>query len=433
MKAAVLLLGVVLPIRGQVEVGITGGVPLTRFVLNNQGITSAARRYTVGPSVELHIRGPVGIEASALYKRFGFNTVSASFPFRGGPITESIVSHTTGNSWEFPIFAKAHLRLPWGLNGFVSAGLSIRRLTGITEVGQQTTYPIFPPATTVQITDYKTDSPVGMDRRTSVGAAIGAGFQFRAGPLHLAPEFRVTRWDSERTSTISAATRLDRTQAEVLLTLASAVPSGRETPPARIACCFEFGLLTGLSLLTANDVRAAAPGAPTNVDSPARRFAMGALLDWRFHDRLSLEGSFVVRPFGYSDATVAPNISTVTETISGYSWEVPLLLKWRAARIRSANFVIGAGPAIWRGSNGEFVSAFSNSAYKSTSGFSFTSASSFGATVSGAAELSVGRVRLRPELRYSWFERPLYDFYYVRTRQDSLMLIFAVTQTTRRK
>jgi hypothetical protein len=108
-------------------------------------------------------------------------------------------------------------------------------------------------------------------------------------------------------------------------------------------------------------------------------------------------------------------------------------LKWRAARIRSANFVIGAGPAIWRGSNGEFVSAFSNSAYKSTSGFSFTSASSFGATVSGAAELSVGRVRLRPELRYSWFERPLYDFYYVRTRQDSLMLIFAVTQTTRRK
>ncbi|HEX4592906.1 MAG TPA: hypothetical protein VH157_01460 [Bryobacteraceae bacterium] len=115
---------------------------------------------------------------------------------------------------------------------------------------------------------------------------------------------------------------------------------------------------------------------------------MGALLYWRFHDRLSLEASFVVRAFGHTDATVAPNISTTSESVSGYSWEVPLLL---------------------------------------------ISGSAIGATVSGGVELKAGQVRLRPELRYSWFERPLYDFCYVKPRQDSFTLIFAVSQITRRR
>jgi hypothetical protein len=88
---------------------------------------------------------------------------------------------------------------------------------------------------------------------------------------------------------------------------------------------------------------------------------MGALLDWRFHDRLSLEASFVVRASGQTDATVAPNIPTTSESVSAYSWEVPLLPKRRAARIGSANFAIGAGPSMLRGSNGEWTSTSSNS------------------------------------------------------------------------
>jgi hypothetical protein len=272
-----------------------------------------------------------------------------------------------------------------------------------------------------------------MDRRTSVGAAVGAGLEFATGPLRFAPEFRVTRWDSELASSMPAATRLERTQAELLLTVASAVPAGRETRPGHIPCCFEFGLLTGLSLLPSSDVRAATPGAPTNIDTPAHRFAMGAVLDWRFPNRLSLEASFVVRPFGHTDATVAPNVSTYSETVSGYSWEVPLLLKWRAARIGPANFVIGAGPSMLRGSNGEIFSTFANNVYKSTGSGALGFGSAIGATVSGGIELRAGPVRLRPELRYSWFDRPLYDFYYVKPRQDSLTLIFVVSQITRRK
>ena len=428
-----LMLGV-LQLQAQVEVGVTGGVPLTPFILNSETgnrfgfsqVLSAPRRYTVGPYFEFHVHGPLGIETSALYKRFGFDTVAqSSFPY--GPVTDAIASRAIGNSWEFPVLGKVHLRLFPRLNGFVSAGPSIRRLTGVTEIGEHTTY--YPQPKT---TAYRTDSPAGMDRRTSVGAALGAGFEFAMGPLRLSPEFRITRWDSERTSSGPAASRLGRTQAEVLLTLASTIPPGRETPPAHIPCCFEFGLLTGLSLLPASDVRPAQPGSPTRIDVPTHRYAMGALLDWRFHSRLSLEASFVTRPFGHTDTSVYSNISTSSESVSGYSWEVPLLLKWRAARIGSANIVLGAGPAILRGSNGQFTTAFANSAYRSTSTGPFATASSIGAAVSGGIELKARRVRLRPELRYNWFERPLYDFYFIQPRQDSLVLIFGVTQSTRR-
>ena len=103
--------------------------------------------------------------------------------------------------------------------------------------------------------------------------------------------------------------------------------------------------------------------------------------------------------------------------MSGYSWEVPLLLKWRVARIRSATFVIGAGPALLRASN---LSRF------------FNAPSAVGTTVSNGIELRAGRVRVRPEIRYDWFDRPLYDFYVVKPRQDSLFVILAVSQISRR-
>jgi hypothetical protein len=98
------------PLQGQVDVGVTGGVPLTPFILNTSAgnrtgssqVTSAPRRYTVGPYLEFHIHGPFGIETGALYKRFGFDTVSTSSGLPYGPTVEKIVSTTSGNSWEFP-------------------------------------------------------------------------------------------------------------------------------------------------------------------------------------------------------------------------------------------------------------------------------------------------------------------------------------------
>jgi hypothetical protein len=411
------------PLDAQVDVGVTGGVPLTPFILNTSSgsrvsfsqVTSAPRRYTVGPYLEVHVHGPVGVETGALYKRFGFDTVSASNGGPLGPLTERVVSATTGNSWEFPILAKVHLRFLPRLNGFLSAGPSIRRLAGITEAGQRTMYPTCPPPCALQTVDYKTDSPIGLDRRTSVGAAFGAGLEFKIGTLRLDPGFRVTRWDSERTSSMSAASRLARTQAEVLLTVAHSVSGGPEAPPARIACCFEFGLLAGMPLLPASDVRPGGLGPNIAFQTPTPRYAVGALLDWRLDARWSLEASFLTRPFGHTEVFSFSN-GVSKGSVSGYSWEVPLLLKWRVARIRSATLVIGAGPAILRASN--------------LSGL-YSAQSAPGATVSGGIELKTGRVRLRPEIRYDWFNRPLYDFYVVKSRQDSLFLTFGVSHASR--
>ena len=408
------------PLQGQVDVGVTGGIPLTPFILNTSAgnrtgssrVTSAPRRYTIGPYLEFHIHGPVGIETGALYKRFGFDTTSTYF---GSPVTGRTASTTTGNSWEFPILAKVHVRFLSRFNGFLSAGPSIRRLTGVAEIGERTTLPTCPPPCAIQIVDYKTDSPIGMDRRISVGAALGAGFEFKIGTLRLDPGFRVTRWDSERTSSVGATSRLARTQAEVFLTVAQSVSGGREAPPARIPCCFEFGLLVGVPLLPASDVRPGALGNQVTLQTPTPWYAVGALLDWRLHPRWSLESSFLTRPFGHTEVYSYPN-GRLKQSVSGHSWEVPLLLKWRAAKIRSTNFVVGAGPAILRASN--------------TSKY-FTASSAVGAAVTGGIELTAGHVRLRPEIRYDWFNRPLYDFYVVKPRQDSLFLTFTVSQASR--
>jgi hypothetical protein len=42
-------------------------------------------------------------------------------------------------------------------------------------------------------------------------------------------------------------------------------------------------------------------------------------------------------------------------------------------------------------------------------------------------EARAGRTRLPPEVRYTWFERPLYDFYAVKQRQDGIALLLGVT------
>ncbi|MCW5978685.1 MAG: PorT family protein [Bryobacteraceae bacterium] len=414
----------------QTDVGIAGGIPLTDFILDNRGggrtgfsmVTSAPRRYTVGPFVEFRVRGPISVEAGALYKRFGFDSASSG-GIPAGPLF-SANSFTTGNSLEFPILAKAHLRLFPKANAYVSAGPSIRRLFAITETGQRAERPLFPPGAD-QVIEYRTGSPEGMNRRTSIGAAVGAGLAFRAGPLRISPGFRLTRWDTERTSSMPATSRLARTQAEALLSVAGVIGDEREPPPGRIPCCFEAGILAGAPLLRAYDVLLPQSEILTTIDAPTRRFAAGAFLDWRFHRQLSLEGSFLARRFGHAETTYFPG-TTFRASLAGYSWEVPLLLKWRTARVRSATLVIGGGAALRRASSAGFL--FTSGGTSSSADASFiTSRSALGPAVSGGVEFRAGTLRLRPELRYVRFERPLYDFYTVTARQDSLHLLLGVS------
>jgi len=52
--------------------------------------------------------------------------------------------------------------------------------------------------------------------------------------------------------------------------------------------------------------------------------------------------------------------------------------------------------------------------------------SAAGWAASGGLEFQAGQARVRPEFRYIRFERPLFDFGYLRTRQDSAHFVLAI-------
>jgi hypothetical protein len=365
------------------------------------------------------LTGPLGIEAAALYKRFGFDTAAGSGAFTGPFV--SVVSSTTGNAWEFPIAVKARLRLPRGIVWFAGAGPSIRRLTGITERGERTVQTFFPSPTRAETSTYETDSPLGMNRRTSFGAAVSAGLEFRAGRLAFAPLVRLTRWDSERTSNNPSPSRINRTQVDALLRVAYVAGAGRESA-ARAPCCFGFGAHLGLGLLDTFQ-RPQPPTMFTTLDAPTRRIAPGAFVEWRFHSRFSVEAGFLVRRFSHAQTDAFPGF-VHTDVVSGDTWEAPLLIKWRPFRLGSAAAIVGGGPALRRASHVEWITTSNGASVPLDAAAIGRSAAGF--ALSGGLEFATGGVGLRPEFRYLRFERTLYDFGYLRTRSDSAYLMLAV-------
>lgn len=409
----------------QVQVGVTAGVPLTTPILDTQAgsragfsrVDSAARRYTLGPSFEFHVAGPVSLETGFLCKRIGFDTTSRSGPFISGPFTE-IVSSTTGNAWEFPILAKSRVRLTPRSHLTLAAGPVLRRITGIHETGTRTITTLFPPPTTAITEPVDTTSPASFDRRTSIGGAIGAGVEFSAGALRLAPGVRLTYWDTERTASTPSGSRFNRTQFDALLTIAYAP---NDAPPAalpRAPGSFEFGLLAGVPLLNAYVRTEREFIVRTAMDAPTRRFAAGAYVTWRFHPRYALEGSFLARRFGHSEFMYYAE-QTSARIVRGYAWEAPLMMK-----VRMAQLVFGVGPAIRRASHVEWLVGTTPGMLFQVP-WSVPSRTAFGVAASGGVEFAIGRMRLRPELRFTWYGRPLYDFGNIRTRQDSLAFVLA--------
>jgi hypothetical protein len=430
--SAIALVGVSI-VRAQVTAGAAGGVPLSDFILDRttgsragfSRVESAPRRYTVGVFGEVRLRGAFGLEAGAFYKRFGFDSASAG-GFFGGPVV-NVTSSTTGNSWEFPVVGKLHLRFLPEVNGFIGLGPTVRRLSRIRETGERTVRPLFPPGPET-LTAYETDSPPGMDRRTAFGVALSGGLEFRTGRLLLVPGIRLTRWDSERTSSGSSASRIARTQVDALLGIGYVAGGGRGES-ARLPCCVEAGVLAGVPVLAASEV---APNlfAFTSVDTPTRRFAAGAYLEWWFHPRLSLEGRFLARRFGYTETYTASGF-TSSQSLTGFAWEAPLLLKWRAARIGPANLIVGGGPALRRASNIDWTTTSGGATFPLDGSNFARSAAGFVAT--GGIEFRAGHARLRSELCYMRFERPLFDLATVRARQGSLYLLLSIGFAGRRR
>ncbi|MCC6393627.1 MAG: PorT family protein [Bryobacterales bacterium] len=205
---AVFCCGWIVPAGAQiVSVGVKGGVPITdaleTFRGNSAGYVTHTKRYTVGPTFELHLPARFSIEMDALYQRLGFDCSSAAPPV--------LSSTTRANSWEFPILGKFEL-LPGPIRPFLDAGVSIRNISGIHQVRE-----VVQGATLNRV---EISNPPEFNKATDVGSAFGAGIAFKAGPVRISPEFRYTRWDGENLrDPVGALLRTNRDQGDFLLGL----------------------------------------------------------------------------------------------------------------------------------------------------------------------------------------------------------------------
>jgi hypothetical protein len=175
------------------EFGAKAGVPLSEtfetgslfHIGSGEGSTSATRRYTVGPTVELKLWHGFSAEFDVLYRRVGFNELQENSVF------ELAHTRTTANSWEFPIAGKFRiLHLPV-LSPFIDGGVSFRRISGVSSSIVEVPDDAEPRRSTGS-------TSTTLDHRSSRGAVVGVGANIHAWVLHISPEIRYTRWGADR-------------------------------------------------------------------------------------------------------------------------------------------------------------------------------------------------------------------------------------------
>ena len=173
---------VALPCIGQrLEVGAKAGVPITDtfetssfFTIEfGEGATSATRRYTIGPMVGVRLPHGLGIEFDALYRRVGFNRLTKS----AGVILDA--THTTANSWEFPILAKVFVRRLPVLKPFIDGGIAFRTINGVSSTTVRSFFDT--------ITRSSGTSDLILANRSSYGGVIGLGAERGIGPIRFSP------------------------------------------------------------------------------------------------------------------------------------------------------------------------------------------------------------------------------------------------------
>ncbi len=368
-------------------IGFTAGTPFTQMIRDTEAgyrfgfgvVDSTPRRLLPGVSGEWLVRGAWSVEAGAHYQRFGLDTRTGnSFLFP----KVSTRSSTTGNAWSLPALARVHMALLPRVQLVLGAGLVVRVLSQVQERGARTEVGFLDP--TPIVTQFTSSRP---DRSPAFGAAADVALEWDAGPLRLSPRFRLTRWDSERSTAEPSSVRFGRNQAEVLFTAwlrtRARQPAARKWPDT-----IEPGLLTGP--------------------------APGAIVDVRFLPRWSAEGSFLTRRFESPQPFA---------TYAGREWNPALLLKgrpWQRGRYAAS---LGAGPVWRRASNAQFrFPSFTSSAWVP---------GGMGVTAAAGGEFRAARLRWRPEVRWIWFNEPIEQYLVSRRPRGRVHFTLGITPAWR--
>ncbi len=207
MKLTFLVFAAVVTAAAQpVSVGVKGGVPITDFFDtahgNQAAYASNTHRYLVGPTVQFNLPLRFSIEVDALYKRLGYDYNQFAGP--GSPTFTS----TTANSWEFPVLGKWAV-LPGPVRPFVDFGANFRHISGVDQIQD-----------TASAVGVRVGTVPEFHKTNDIGAAFGAGVEFKIGWLRVSPEFRYTRWGSENfNDPVGTLLRTNKNQGDFMLGL----------------------------------------------------------------------------------------------------------------------------------------------------------------------------------------------------------------------
>ena len=186
--AATLLLAAGGPAHSQIfSFGVKVGVPVTnvytlQFIADG-GAFANERRFTIGPTVEVHLPFHLSLEADALWRQSSFSTVGGHF---SGNLDSSV------NDWQVPILAKYEMRLG-PIHPFVDGGVVYRHVS-------TTSSSVAPPT-----------------NPNTPGVCAGGGITLKLLHLRISPEIRYTKWPTPAFSSAYVPVISTSNQADVLV------------------------------------------------------------------------------------------------------------------------------------------------------------------------------------------------------------------------
>jgi len=203
----------------------TNGMTTTEFRVNTTGTTppetvnnnvkSAAKRFTIGPSVHFTLTGRLGLNADFLYKRSGYDSRITRNVQRedgtAGDFLGETFERTRADFWDIPILLRLYNvdAAEETRRFFVAVGPSLRAVTGIKTFSERINQRRLRDTASIPITP--AHSP-------ATGAVFAAGLQLRDEiGIKFELEGRYTRW-FQRVFDANLG-RMNIQQAEVLVSL----------------------------------------------------------------------------------------------------------------------------------------------------------------------------------------------------------------------
>lgn len=168
----------------QVAAGVKGGL----VSLNEASgtLTSEAKRYTVGPMLDVRLPFHLGVEVDALYERFGFTGYFNS-------CCASSITRERDNSWQVPIIAKYRIPL-LPLHPYIGVGYAPRVVHGTdVSTGSYLSGITANPPGSVYTT--YTNQKSNTNYSVTHGTVVAGGVDLSFGHLRLSPELRYVHWN----------------------------------------------------------------------------------------------------------------------------------------------------------------------------------------------------------------------------------------------